>query len=155
MREDRPAGRGWGPVQSLTWWIRTLSFPRDGQPETLGSLSRNLAEGIGEGLGSYLLLCCPGLGSQTVVGVVDDGSCPPRPLGSSWQLLAMLGPRVGVLRGPDVERAEGWSLTLLLFPREPLALTGALTSPVPGAGEGPKEPVEAVELGNTWIRGAT
>ena len=41
------------------------------------------------------------------------------------------------------------------LPTEPLVLSGALTSSVPGAGEVPGKPVEAVELGSTWRRGDT
>lgn len=135
----------WGPAERHTQWIGHC-------PEMLASLPWCLAEGTGEGFGLCLLLCCLVLGSQPVL-VGDNGSCPSSPLAhpnSSWLFV----PRAGDLGGPGVQRAEGWALTLL-FPREPLALSGTLPSPVPGAGEGPGEPVIVVELGDTCVRGAT
>lgn len=91
---------------------------------------------------------CLALGSQPIL-VGDKGSWPSSPLAhpnSSWLFV----PRAGDLGGPGVQRAEGWALALL-FPREPLAVSGTLTSPVPGAGEGPGKPVMAVELGDTCL----
>lgn len=104
-----------------------MSLPKEGQPcpETLDALPWSLAEGTGKSLGPHRLLCHRGWGLSQSWG---------------WGTWLLPLPSGGLGTGSPP------------LPTEPLVLSGAPTSPVPGAGEGPGKPAEAVELGSIWMR---
>ena len=130
-----------------------LSFPEMCWDVTSGARTRALK--IARLMCCQMPACCqlsPPQGSWGVGDMAPAPPQPPRPIlsVSSCCLLPGQGPWVGrVWRG---RRDGGWHSP---SSHGSSLLSGALTSPVPGAGEEPGRPAEAVELEITWMRGDT